>query len=154
MCLLCFGFWPMSHGRGVCVCVCGSGSGSGSLSGSGSVSSNGIWHGPIEPRSRHGAWPDRRSLPVLGAASRTGRTGAVKETANAHGFQRTGNERVATDWLSTGTSLKNSSFSETDQWRQARARAWSSVNKLAPQKANSRRKMLKDVLGQFYGPPF
>jgi hypothetical protein len=35
---------------------------------------------------------------------------------------------------------KNSSFPETDQWRQARARAWASGNKLTPQKANSRRK--------------
>jgi hypothetical protein len=47
---------------------------------------------------------------------------------------------------------KKNTSSETDQWRQARARAWASGNKLAPQKANSRRKMFKCVLGQFYGP--
>jgi hypothetical protein len=54
--------------------------------------------------------------------------------------------------LSACILRKNSPFPETDQWRQARARAWASGNKLTPQKANSRRKMIKHVLGQFYGP--
>jgi hypothetical protein len=34
-------------------------------------------------------------------------------------------------------------FSEAVQWRQARARAWASGNKLTPQKANSRRKNVR-----------
>jgi hypothetical protein len=46
---------------------------------------------------------------------------------------------------------KNSTSSETDQRWQARARTWASGNKLTPQKANSRRKMFKEVLGQLHG---
>jgi hypothetical protein len=44
------------------------------------------------------------------------------------------------DQLSKGILRKKNTSTDTDQRRQARARAWASGNKLAPQKTNSRRK--------------